>query len=60
MTPEEWDELAEQVLTRGVQDEAEQILTQPAVSVDDFPPPAFSDESGVGQERRADNGEAKR
>ena len=44
MTPGEWDELAEQVLTRGVQNEAEQILTQQAVSVDDCPPPGFSDE----------------
>ena len=26
MTPEEWDELAEQVLTRGVQNEAKQML----------------------------------
>ena len=28
MTPDEWDDLTEQVLTRGVQNETEQILTQ--------------------------------
>ena len=31
MTPEEWDDLAEQVLTRGVQNEAEQILNHKAI-----------------------------
>ena len=43
MTPEEWDDLAEQVLTRGVQNEAEQMLTQQAGSTANCPPPGFSD-----------------
>ena len=51
MTPEEWDELAEQVLTRGVQNEAEQMLTQQAGSTDNCPPPGFSDESDKEEEQ---------
>ena len=45
MTPDEWDDLTEQVLTRGVQKEAEQILTQQAGPINTCPPPGFSDES---------------
>ena len=45
MTPDEWDDLTEQVLTRGVQKEAEQILTQQAGQINTCPPPGFSDES---------------
>ena len=33
MTPGEWDELAEQVMTRGVQKEAEQILKAKADAI---------------------------
>ena len=36
---------------QGVQNEAEQILTQPAVSVDGCPPPGFSDESDKKEEQ---------
>ena len=45
MTPDEWDDIAEQVLTRRVEREAEQILTQQAGPIDTFTPPGFSDES---------------
>ena len=45
MTPDEWDDITEQVLTRGVQREAEQILVQQAGPIDTCPPPGFSDES---------------
>ena len=51
MTPDEWDDLAEQVLTRGVQNEAEQILTQQAGPTDTCPPPGFSDESDREEEQ---------
>ena len=51
MTPEEWDDLAEQVLTRGVQNEAEQILTHQAGPTDICPPPGFSDESDKEEEQ---------
>ena len=45
MTPVEWEELAEQVMTRGVQKEAQQILTAKADTVVEFSPPGFSDNS---------------
>ena len=45
MTPDEWVDITEQILTRGVQKEAEQILTQQAGPIDTCPPPGFSDES---------------
>ena len=45
LTPGEWDEMAKQVLTRGVQKEAEQILTAKADTIVEFPPPGFSDMS---------------
>ena len=51
MTPDEWDDLAEQVLTRVVQNEAEQILTQQAGPTDICPPPGFSDESDKEKEQ---------
>ena len=51
MTPEKWDDLAEQVLTRGVQNKAEQILTQKAGSTAICPPPGFSDESDKEEEQ---------
>ena len=44
MTPGEWDELAEQVLTRGIQKEAKQILTAKEDTIVEFPPPGFSDQ----------------
>ena len=51
MTPDERDDLAEQVLTWGVQNEAEQILTQQAGPTDICPPPGFSDESDKEEEQ---------
>ena len=45
MTPDEWDDLTEQVLNTGVQKEADQILTQQAGPINTCPPPGFSDES---------------
>ena len=51
MTPEEWDDLAEQVLTRGVQYEAERMLTQQAGSTAICPPPGISDESDKEEEQ---------
>ena len=51
MTPGEWDELAEQVLTRGVQKEAEQILTAKEDTIVEFPPPGFSDISDQEEEQ---------
>ena len=51
MMPDEWDDLADQVLTRGVQNESEQILTQQAGPTDICPPPGFSDESDKEEEQ---------
>ena len=44
MTSKEWEEITNQVLTRGVQNEAEKLLTQQAESVDNSPA-VFADES---------------
>ena len=45
------DDLAEQVLTRGLQNEAERILTQQAGPTDICPPPGFSDKSDKEEEQ---------
>ena len=50
MTTKEWDEIINQVLTRGVQNEAEKLLTQQAELVDNCRPPGFSDESDKGED----------
>ena len=44
MTSKEWEEITNQVLNRGVQNEAEKLLTQQAESVDNSPA-VFADES---------------
>ena len=44
MTSQEWEEITNQVLTRGVQKEAEKILTQQMDPVD-YSTPGFADES---------------
>ena len=44
MTTKEWEEITNQVLTRGVQNEAEKLLTQQAEPVDNSPA-VFADES---------------
>ena len=51
VTPGEWDELTEQVLTRGLQKEAEQILTAKADAIVEVPPPGFSDDSDQEEEQ---------
>ena len=43
MTTKEWEEIKNRVLTRGVQNEAEKLLTQQAGPVDNCRPPGFSD-----------------
>ena len=43
MTTKEWEEITNQVLTRGVQNKAEKLLTQQAESVDNSPA-VFADE----------------
>ena len=50
MTAKEWETLTNQVLTRGVQKEAEKLLTQQAGPVDTCSPPGFSDESDKEEE----------
>ena len=50
MTPGEWDELAEQVLTRGIQKESEQILTANEDTIVEVHPPDFADEAGQDEE----------
>ena len=50
MTAKEWETLTNQVLTRGVQKEAEKLLTQQAGPVDTCPPPGFSEESDKEEE----------
>ena len=63
MMPDEWDGITEQVLTRGVQKEAEQILTQQAGPSNTCPPPDFSDESDEEEEattvRRSNRGKQR-
>ena len=44
MTTKEWEEITNQVLTRGVQNEAEKLLNQQAQSVVNSPA-VFADES---------------
>ena len=50
MISKEWEALTNQVLTRGVQKEAEKLLNQQAGPVDTCPPTGFSDESDKEEE----------
>ena len=51
MTTKEWEEITNQVLTQGVQNEAEKLLTQQAESVDNSPA-VFADESDKEEDTR--------
>ena len=56
MTPEEWDKLADQVLTRGIQKTAEEFLNTKELTPEELStgvtrsPPGFSDETRVEEE----------
>ena len=49
MTSQEWEEITNQVLTRGVQKEAEKLLSQQMDPVD-YSTPGFADESDKEEE----------
>ena len=63
LTPADWNRMADQVLERGVQRAAEDILTSTDATVDEddyINPPGFSDESGEGETSVRRSGRSKK